>query len=204
MGFSDTFRKVWEQYNRIIKDDGAVVLTAQTPFDKVLGVSNLKHLKYEWIWKKSKPTGHLNAKKAPLKEHENILVFYKKPPIYNCLNLKVAGKIVKRTNKGNYDKSDKTTVQEFSGYPRSVLEYQSVISKSQIHPTQKPLALFEYLIKTYTNEGDVVLDNCMGSGTTAIAALNTNRTFIGIEKEKEYVDIANERIKQSQLMFEMG
>src|SRR5699024_40273 len=184
--------KLWEQYNRIIKDDGAVVLTAQTPFDKVLGVSNLKHLKYEWIWKKSKPTGHLNAKKAPLKEHENILVFYKKPPIYNCLNLKVAGKIVKRTNNGNYGKSDKTTVQEFSGYPRSVLEYQSVISKSQIHPTQKPLALFEYLIKTYTNEGDVVLDNCMGSGTTAIAALNTNRTFIGIEKEKEYVDIANE------------
>lgn len=186
---------LWEQYERVIKDNGAIVLTAQTPFDKVLGVSNLKHLRYEWIWKKSKPTGHLNAKKMPLKEHENVLVFYKKLPIYNCLNLKVAGKVVKRTNKGNYGKSDKTTIQEFSGYPRSVLEYQSVISKSQIHQTQKPVALFEYLIKTYTNEGETVLDNCMGSGTAAIAAINTNRNFIGFELDETYHKLSLERIE---------
>ena len=186
---------LWEQYERIIKDNGAIVLTAQTPFDKVLGVSNLKYLRYEWIWKKSKPTGHLNAKKMPLKEHENILVFYKKLPIYNCLNLKVAGKVVQRTNKGNYGKSDKTTIQEFSGYPKSVLEYPSVISKSQLHTTQKPVALFEFLIKTYTNEGETVLDNCIGSGTTAIASINTNRKYIGIEKEPKYFDIAKKRIE---------
>jgi len=188
---------LWEQYERIIKDNGAIVLTAQTPFDKVLGVSNLKYLRYEWIWKKSKPTGHLNAKKMPLKEHENILVFYKKLPIYNCLNLKVAGKVVQRTNKGNYGKSDKTTIQEFSGYPRSVLEYPSVISKSQIHTTQKPVELIEYLIKTYTNEGEVVLDNTMGSGTTGVACVNTNRGFIGIELDDKYFEIAKERIEKA-------
>ena len=188
---------LWEQYERIIKDNGAIVLTAQTPFDKVLGVSNLKYLRYEWIWKKSKPTGHLNAKKMPLKEHENILVFYKKLPIYNCLNLKVAGKVVQRTNKGNYGKSDKTTIQEFSGYPRSVLEYPSVISKSQIHPTQKPVELIEYLIKTYTNEGDMVLDNTMGSGTTGVACINTNRNFIGMELDDKYFEIAKARINEA-------
>lgn len=188
---------LWEQYNRIIKDNGAIVLTAQTPFDKVLGVSNLKNLKYEWIWQKSKPTGYLNAKKMPLKEHENILVFYKKIPTYNCLDLKAIGKTVKRTNKGNYGESSKTTVQEFTGYPKSVLKYKSINTKSQIHTTQKPLDLFEYLIKTYTNKGDTVLDNCMGSGTTGVACKNLNREFIGMELDEGYFNIAKERIENA-------
>lgn len=186
--------KLWEQYNRIIKDNGAILLFAQTPFDKVLGSSNLKLLKYEWIWRKSKPTGHLNAKKMPLKQHENILVFYKKLPIYNCLNLTKVDKMVSRTNKGNYGECSKTTRQEYTGYPKSILDYNSIISNNQFHPTQKPVALLEYLIKTYTNEGEVVLDNCMGSGSTGVACVNTNRKFIGIELDKNYFDIAKERL----------
>ena len=133
----------------------------------------------------------------PLKEHENILVFYKKIPTYNCLNLKAIGKTVKRTNKGNYGESSKTTVQEFTGYPKSVLKYKSINTKSQIHTTQKPVDLFEYLIKTYTNENDIILDNCMGSGTTAVAAMNTGRNFIGFELDETYFNLANERIKEN-------
>lgn len=186
--------EIWAQYERIIKDNGAILLTAQTPFDKVLGASNLRLLRYEWIWHKSKPTGHLNAKKMPLKQHENILVFYKKAPIYNCLDLVRVDRMVSRTNKGNYGESSKTTRQEFSGYPRSILEFNSIITREQVHPTQKPVPLFEYLIRTYTIEGEVVLDNCIGSGTTGVAALNTGRNFIGIEQDADYARIANERI----------
>jgi site-specific DNA-methyltransferase (adenine-specific) len=185
---------LWTQYERLINDNGAIVLTAQTPFDKVLGASNIKLLKYEWIWRKSKPTGHLNAKKMPLKTHENVLVFYKKAPTYNCLDLKRVDRMVSRTNKGNYGECSKTTKQEFSGYPKSVLEFNSINTNEQLHPTQKPLDLFEYLIKTYTNENDIVLDNCMGSGTTAVAAVRTGRNFIGFERESEYVEIANKRL----------
>lgn len=185
---------LWAQYERIIKDNGAIVLTAQTPFDKVLGASNLKLLKYEWIWRKSKPTGHLNAKKMPLKTHENILVFYKKAPTYNCFDLKRVDRMVSRTNKGNYGECSKTTKQEFSGYPKSIVEFNSINTNKQLHPTQKPTELFEYLIRTYTNEGEIVLDNCMGSGTTAVAALKTGREFIGFETEPEYIEIANKRI----------
>ena len=185
---------LWEQYERIIKDNGAIVLTAQTPFDKVLGVSNLKHLKYEWIWKKANATGHLNAKKMPLKEHENILVFYKKLPTYNPQNLIYSPRINKRARNGsNYGKAGNSNFSEYTNYPKSVLEFSH--DTRPTHPTQKPVALFEYLVKTYTNEGDVVLDNCMGSGTTAIACLNTNRNYIGFELDKNYFDIANERIK---------
>jgi site-specific DNA-methyltransferase (adenine-specific) len=187
---------LWKEYERIIKDNGAIVLNAQTPFDKVLGTSNLKMLRYEWIWKKSKPTGHLNAKKAPLKQHENILVFYKSAPTYNCFNLQSVHKMVSRTNKGNYGECSKTTEQEFSGYPRSILEFKSIITKDQLHQTQKPLDLCEFLIKTYTNENDTVLDNCIGSGTTAIACINTNRFFIGMEKDQTYFNVANDRIQQ--------
>ncbi len=187
--------KLWKQYNRIIKDNGAIVLTAQTPFDKILGCSNIEMLKYEWIWQKSKPTGHLNAKKMPMKEHENILVFYKKLPVYNCYGLKLTNKIVSRTNKGNYGECSKTTIQEYTGYPKSIIKFNSIITTKQLHPTQKPVDLFEFLIKTYTNEGDIVLDNCMGSGTTAIACMNTNRNYIGFELDKGYYDIILERIK---------
>jgi site-specific DNA-methyltransferase (adenine-specific) len=190
---------LWQQYKRVIKDNGAIVLTAQTPFDKVLGNSNLKELKYEWIWEKDNATGHLNAKKMPMKKHENILVFYKKLPTYNPQF--TVGKPYeakrgrKSTNYGN-DVSgyDGVTVSDGKRYPLSIVKFNKEIG---FHPTQKPTSLFEYLIKTYTNEGETVLDNCIGSGTTAIAALNTGRFFIGIEKEQEYVDIANKRIEET-------
>ena len=193
---------LWEQYERIIKDDGAIVLTAQTPFDKILGVSNLKYLRYEWIWQKNKATGHLNSKKMPMKSHENVLVFYKKLPTYNPQGLIEKGRpTINKGSRGsksqgaggsNYGKSDKDAIQTHEGYPKDVLMFNVVMIPE--HPTQKPVSLFEYLIKTYTNEGETVLDNCMGSGTTAIACMNTNRNYIGFELDKGYFDIANERI----------
>ena len=187
---------LWKQYERVIKDNGAIVLTAQTPFDKVLGVSNLKLLRYEWIWQKNKATGHLNAKKMPMKACENVLVFYKKAPIYNPQGL-VKKEIITirrggRGNGTNYGKSDKDAIQEFENYPRNLVSFS--IDPGGFHPTQKPVALFEYLIKTYTNEGDVVLDNCMGSGTTAIACLNTNRNYIGFELDGTYHTLLTKRI----------
>ena len=189
--------EMWRQYERIIKDNGAIVLTAQTPFDKVLGASNIKLLKYEWIWEKNKATGHLNAKRMPMKAHENILLFYKKCPTYNPQGLVKKDKpTIRRGGKGNgtnYGKSDKDALQEYGNYPRDVLQFSMDINS--VHPTQKPVALFEYLIKTYTNEGEIVLDNCMGSGTTAVACAKTGRNFIGFELESEYVTIANNRLE---------
>ena len=188
--------KLWEQYNRIIKDNGAIVLTAQTPFDKVLGVSNLKMLKYEWIWTKYSGTGHLNAKKMPMKNHENILVFYKKLPTYNPQMTK-GTPYTQKSGKAssNYNPQERvTTVNEGYRYPLTVQRFNN---ERGLHPTQKPVALFEYLIKTYTNEGETVLDNCMGSGTTAIAAINTNRNYIGFELDEEYYNLANERISKT-------
>ena len=188
------FDALWEQYKRICK--GAIVLTAQTPFDKVLGYSNIKMLKYEWIWQKTKPTGHLNANRHPLKNHENILVFYEKRPVYNPQEL--IRKVVPAFHKGgghgsNYGAANKDTLRKFENYPRSII---SIASESRtIHPTQKPVALMEYLINTYTNEGMTVLDNCMGSGTTGIACINTNRNFIGMEMDKTYFDLAKNRIE---------
>ena len=190
---------LWEQYNRVIKDHGAIVLTAQTPFDKVLGVSNLKNLKYEWIWKKNRGTGHLNAKKMPMKNHENVLVFYKKLPRYTP-QMRAGEPYVRKDcgknalNKGNYGltKESNTTINKGGRYPLTVIEFDSV--ERTAHPTQKPIALFEYLIKTYTNEGETVLDNCMGSGTTAIACLNTGRQYVGFELDETYYELANERI----------
>ena len=196
-----TFEHLWDQYERIIKDNGAIVLTAQTPFDKVLGCSNLKMLRYEWIWEKTSATGHLNAKKMPMKAHENILVFYKKLPTYNPQ--KTFGherKVSKAEHKvncvmtSNYNEHGLTTYDSTERYPRSVLKFPTDKQKEALHPTQKPVALFEYLIRTYTNEGNLVLDNCMGSGTTAIACINTNRNYIGFETEQRYIKIANTRI----------
>lgn len=186
--------KLWKEYNRIIKDNGAIVLTAQTPFDKVLGASNLKMLKYEWIWEKNRGTGHLNAKKMPMKSHENILVFYKKLPTYNP-QMREGDSYVRKNGKGstNYGSQVDTVTKNEGRYPLSVLNYNVV--ERTIHPTQKPVELFEYLIKTYTNEGELVLDNCMGSGTTAIACINTKRNYIGFELEEEYIKLINERIE---------
>ena len=195
--------ELWEQYERIIKDNGAIVLFAQTPFDKVLGCSNLKMLRYEWIWEKTSATGHLNAKKMPMKAHENILVFYKKLPTYNPQ--KTTGhqrKVSKAEHKincvktTNYGEHGLTTYDSTERYPRSVQIFKTDKQKESLHPTQKPVALLEYLIKTYTNEGETVLDNCMGSGSTGVACLNTNRKFIGIEKDDKYFDLACNRINE--------
>lgn len=187
---------LWREYERVIKDNGAIVLNAQTPFDKVLGVSNLKMLRYEWIWKKSKPTGHLNAKKSPLKAHENVLVFYKNAPTYNPQGIiEIEPFKQKRINGTNYGSLDKETIQTVSNYPISLIEHKSVMRIGQ-HPTEKPVSLYEYLIRTYTNEGETVLDNCIGSGTTAIACINTGRFFIGMEKDETYFKVANERIQK--------
>ena len=197
---------LWEQYERITKDNGAIVLTAQTPFDKVLGYSNLKMLKYEWIWEKNKATGHLNAKKMPLKAHENILVFYKKLPTYNpqglikkekpTINKGSRGAKVNGAGGTNYGKSNKDSIQTHSGYPRDVFSFGVDMRPS--HPTQKPVELMEYLIKTYTNDDEVVLDNCMGSGTTGVACKNLSRKFIGIELDETYFNLAKERIESAE------
>lgn len=193
---------LWEQYERIIKDNGAIVLTAQTPFDKVLGASNLKLLKYEWIWQKEAGTGFLNAKKMPLKDHENVLVFYKKLPTYNPqmttgqpYTKTFAG--AKSSNYGNFKTNGGAISVTGERYPKTVQLFKR--DSSKLHPTQKPKELFEYLIRTYTNEGEIVLDNCMGSGTTAVAAVRTNRKFIGFEREQEYVEIANKRLDNEEI-----
>jgi len=193
---------LWEQYKRVIKDSGAIVLFAQTPFDKVLGCSNLKMLKYEWIWKKSRPTGHLNANRMPMKSHENILVFYKKLPTYNKQmtvgkpNHVKDGSIRKtkatNNNYGHYENLEqkKTNLKN----PITVVEFKQQDPNKIMHPTQKPLKLVEYLVKTYTNKGDTVLDNTMGSGTTMVACKKLGRNGIGIEKEEKYFKIAQERV----------
>ena len=206
---------LWEQYNRIIKDRGAILLFAQTPFDKVLGVSNLKHLRYEIIWQKTAPTGFLNAKKMPMKAHENILVFYKKLPIYNPQMTqghprKVSSKEsrAKSVERQKLKVDNKDSNYNFYGessigydsterYPLSVQVFAKDQQKENYHPTQKPVALLEWLIRTYTNEGDLVLDNCMGSGSTGVACVNTNRNFIGMELTKQYFEIAKERINKA-------
>jgi site-specific DNA-methyltransferase (adenine-specific) len=193
---------LWVQYERIIKDDGAIVLFAQAPFDKTLAMSNLKYFRYEWIWEKTSATGFLNAEKMPLKAHENILVFYKKLPTYNPIKTKGHKKVSKASHKtsckqsSNYGKQMHT--KDYCSderYPRSVLRFPSDKQKSNLHPTQKPLNLIKYLIETYTNENDVVLDNCMGSGTTPVGCIQTNRKYIGIEKEQVFYKITQDRIE---------
>jgi site-specific DNA-methyltransferase (adenine-specific) len=199
------FDKLWEQYERIIKDRGAIVLTASQSFTTNLIISNFKLFRYEWIWKKNTCTGFQNAKKMPLKAHENICVFYKKLPTYNPQGLvKIDRKIKSKPTKGgrillgdDYSRVqalNKDYIQEFKNYPKSILEINK--ENYNIHPTQKPVELFEYLVRTYTNENELVLDNCMGSGTTAIACINSNRNFMGFEKNDKYFKLANERIKE--------
>jgi len=190
---------LWKQYTRIIKDNGAIVLTAQSPFDKVLGMSNIKMLKYELIWEKEQGTGFLNAKKMPLKSHENILIFYKKLPTYNP-QMRTGFKpyvAVRNTATSNYGKQvdSVTTISNGDRYPLSILKFKR--DKDRIHPTQKPVVLMEYLIKTYTNEGDLVLDNCMGSGSTGVACKNLNRNFIGMELDEGYFNMATKRINDA-------
>lgn len=195
------FEPMWEQLKRVTKKNGAIVMTAQAPFDKVLGASNINWLKYEWIWVKESGSGHLNAKKMPLKNHENILVFYKKPPTYNPqmrTGFKPYTAQQGKTKSQNYgQQTGAITESDGSRYPITAIKFAR--DKRKIHPTQKPVALMEYLIKTYTNEGETVLDFTMGSGTTGVAAKNTGRRFIGIELDEDYFEIAKGRINETLL-----
>jgi site-specific DNA-methyltransferase (adenine-specific) len=189
--------QLWAHYFRVVKKSGAMVFTAQTPFDKVLGASCLEHLKYEWVWEKTKATGHLNAKKQPMRAHENVLVFYREQCTYNPQKTRGvpyvgAGGASKKDNYGDFA-AIREGSPDGSRYPRSVLQFPH--EAKPLHPTAKPVPLMEYFIRTYTNEGDVVLDNTMGSGTTGVAALNCGRRFFGIEIDQTYFDIATTRIE---------
>ena len=202
------FEPLWEQYNRIIKPNGAIVLTASQPFTSALVMSNPKMFRYSWIYKKRCASNFAQAKYAPMKEHEDVLVFAKSKPIYYPIKEARQGSGAERvkhrfneTKSGEFTsiskaKPDPTELR----YPSSVQEFNNRASGDRgFHPTQKPVALFEYLIKTYTNEGALVLDNCAGSGTTGVACRNLNRNFILIEKEPDYIKIAQDRLKQEEL-----
>lgn len=186
--------QLWREYWRLCK--GGVVLTAQSPFDKVLGVSALAELKYEWIWQKTAASGHLNAKKQPMKAHENVLVFYKSQPTYNP-QMTEGRPYSQKSGRAssNYGRQVQVvTENEGLRYPQSVQIFAR--DSDRVHPTQKPVALFEYLIRTYTDEGMTVLDNTAGSGTTAIAAENAGRKWICIERDETYYEKAVERVRQ--------
>jgi site-specific DNA-methyltransferase (adenine-specific) len=199
------FEPLWAQYERVIKDNGAIVLTASQPFTSALVMSNPKLFKYEWIWEKNRGSNFATVKFMPMKEHESVLVFYKKKPTYNEIRItrsdggKSRSKYeIKGSNTGKRETYNGMTATDL-GYietetrcARSIIKHNVEVG---LHPTQKPVALFEYLIKTYTSEGDIVLDTCMGSGTTAVAAVRNNRNFIGFETEPEYVRIANQRLE---------
>ncbi len=201
------FEPMWAEIERITTDNAAILLFAAAPFDKVLACSNLKLFRHEWIWEKPAATGFFNAKKMPLKAHENVLVFYKSLPTYNPQKTtghvrKVSkAKVVhsecygKQIGVKHYDSTER--------YPRSVLKFSSDKQYNNLHPTQKPLALCEYLIKTYTNKGDLVVDFCMGSGPVGVAAKKLKRDFIGIEKEDKYYAIAEDRITNSDYQMEL-
>ena len=191
---------LWEQYKRIIKDNGVIVLTSQGIFTAKLILSNEKWFKYKWVWEKSKATNFLNAKKQPLRKHEDICVFYNKQPKYNPQMTEgepYDKGIRKNQLTGSYGEFNPVHVKsEGKRYPTDVVYFKTAESEGKVyHSTQKPVALLEYLIKTYTNEGELVLDNCMGSGSTGVACLNTNRKFIGIELDENYFNIAKERIE---------
>lgn len=228
------FEQLWKEYERIIKNNGAIVLTASQPFTSALVMSNPKMFRYEIVYEKTKGSGFQLANKMPLKSHENVLLFYKKLPTYNPQKHRVIevdeiyeniesngkkyikylfennlfknfGKIDRRKTLNSPKQSENFPIasgkiirKKDDGYrhPTSVQRFNNSNKTKLLHPTQKPVELFEWLIRSYTNEGDVVLDNCIGSGTTAIAAINTNRQWIGIELEEDYVDVANKRISE--------
>ena len=194
---------LWEQYNRVIKDNGAIVLTASQPFSSKLVASNFKGFKHEWIWEKERGTGFQVAKYRPMQKHEHILVFTRKGekvkyyPIKTKLKKPLKSRSAGTASGSNpLAKVNNYEITYTDKHPLSILKF-SRDNANRVHPTQKPVALFEYLIKTYTNEGETVLDNCMGSGTTAIAAINTNRNYIGFELDEEYYNLANERISKT-------
>jgi site-specific DNA-methyltransferase (adenine-specific) len=201
--------RLWGAIKSVLSADGSAVMTSQTPFDKVLGASNLPWLRYEWIWKKTYITGHLQAKIAPLRQHENILVFtpatvarrtynpqgvVRKPIEYRC-DSRISSNYgcVPSRPSSNYGTRQEYYVREFTGYPKSVLEFGP--DPIKLHPTQKPLELMRYMVRTYSNPGDLVLDPFMGSGTTAIACVLEHRNFIGFELDTHYWEVANKRLR---------
>jgi site-specific DNA-methyltransferase (adenine-specific) len=189
------FDKLWEQYHRIIKDNGAIVLTASQPFTSALVMSNIKNYRHQWAWNKNNSAGFATAKIRPFAICEDILVFGRNKVNYYP-QMEKRGK---ERIKGGYSSSDNynlkpTKKMSNEYYPKNLINISNANQNGKTHPTQKPVSLFEYLIKTYTNEGDIVLDNCAGSGTTAIACINTNRNYILMEQEQKYFDIINERI----------
>ena len=203
------FEPLWNEYKRIIKNNGVICLFGIEPFSSYLRLSNLEWYRYDWIWEKSIPSNFLNAKKMPLKIHENISIFYNKQPTYNPIKWKIDEKFIdKRKSLNPYKIKDDQQYSNMikgnikirkkddgSRFPQTIISFNSVSGKN-IHPTQKPVLLFEYLIKTYTNEGDTILVNCAGSGTTGIASYNTNRNCIMIEKEEKYCDIIKDRMNE--------
>ena len=201
------FEPLWEQYNRIIKNNGAIVLFGSEPFSSKLRMSNIKNFKYDWIWDKKKSSSALNCNYQPLKTHEIISVFGKMATTYSKNgNMKYNPQGIipcEKVNKRNSNKADIfhsnpniPTIQKYTNYPKSILSFSC--ENKCAHPTQKPVNLLEYLIRTYTNENETVLDNCMGSGSTGVACVNTNRDFIGIELDKDYFNIAKQRITGNQ------
>ena len=198
------FESLWKQYNRIIKNNGAIVLFGSEPFSSKLRMSNLKLYKYDWKWLKSRKTGFQLVRKRPLKCYEDILVFYKKQPTYHNTELIKLEKPINSYRKNgksgtllNTVKCQKGRMQEYTNYNKDILCFNNEHNVNAFHPTQKPVDLLEYLVKTYTNENDVVLDNCMGSGSTGVACKNLNRNFIGIELDEKYFNIAKERIENA-------
>lgn len=203
------FEPLWEQYKRIVKGNGAIVLFGSEPFSTQLRHSNVKMFKYDWYWRKPRGTGHLNAKKQPLRDIEIISVFYAKQCTYNPqftdgepYSSAKGGKHAKVSIAGATTYGKFMNGMEFRNdnpgirYPKQLQEF-GVVERGTVHPTQKPVALLEYLVKTYTNPGDLVLDNCMGSGSTGVACVNTGRRFIGMELDKGYFDIAQKRINEA-------
>ena len=190
------FEPLWQQYNRIIKDNGAIVLTASQPFTTTLINSNIKHFRYSWTWEKEQGVNFLMAKKQPLKVHEDVCVFSKRQTVYNPQMSEGKPYISSKGDSGEVTGRVKKIQTKNKGtrYPRSIIQFKR---ETGLHPTQKPVALLEYLIKTYTLEGETVLDNCMGSGSTGVACINTGRNFIGIEKEEKYFEIAKSRIEKA-------
>ena len=203
------FDEMWERLNKLIKPNGAIVLFGSEPFSSKLRCSNLKNYKYDWIWEKSRTVGFLNAKNAPLKNYEVVSIFSrgktangsKNNMVYNPQGLIEINKVKKSVKQGsdtvvgNRPSRNKDYVAKYTGYPKTIIKFNN--ENKQIHPTQKPVELMEYLIKTYADEGEVVLDFTMGSGSTGVACVNTNRKFIGIELDDKYFEIAKNRLKEA-------
>ena len=201
--------KLWKQYERVIKDNGTIALFGSEPFSSLLRISNLKIYKYDWIWYKNLPTNFLNARKQPLRIYETISIFSKNVNNYYPLlevkpknNIRRNHNIFKQTNNGTYgeinsgyNRFENREIPDDKNYPCNIIQLDVEHRTKRIHTTQKPVSIMEYLIKTYTLENELILDNCIGSGTTAIACLNTNRNFIGIEKDENYYNLAMQRIE---------